>query len=341
MSHTTSAPQENGKKRHHFVPITYLEGFTDDRGRLQVYLADNGGPPKPIAPAQIAFRNYYYSQPTPDGGRDNNRLENLFSAEVEHFWPAAREAARTDSLDPESWARLHVMVASLRARVPAMRELIEGALAAQVRGIAAKMDREGRLPPMPEGFEDYFSKIDVSIDPHRSLHAMPSILQSTNSVIMGLGFEILHNQTSTPFITSDNPVCFYDPRLPEAQRLPYNLDRKPVRAELQFPIDSWTMLRGKTALKVHQRSRAPFSRTITDERVVRQLNRCTARYAYRISFARDRSSESTIARFADSSPVLNSKWLRIEGGDLFWMQTCFGPRPTLPKWKDRDLREEI
>lgn len=28
------------KKRHHYVPITYLDGFTDDRGRIQVYLCD-------------------------------------------------------------------------------------------------------------------------------------------------------------------------------------------------------------------------------------------------------------------------------------------------------------
>ncbi|WEK58810.1 MAG: DUF4238 domain-containing protein [Candidatus Brevundimonas phytovorans] len=333
MSQATSGSPKNEKKRHHFIPITYLEGFTDDRGRIQVYFADKGGEPQPIVPTEIAFRKYYYSQPTPDGGKNNNLLEDLFCSEVEQFWPAAREAARTNSITPESWSHLHVMVASLRARVPATRELIESALAAQVRGIAAKMDREGRLPPMPDGLDDIWSKIDVSIDPHQSIHAMPSILQSTNAVVMNLGFEILHNRTSTPFITSDNPVCFYDPRLPDSQRLPYNLDRKPERAELQFPIDSWTMLRGKTTLKGHQGSRGPFSRTITDESVVRRINRCTARYAYRMSFACDRTSETLITRFADRSPVLRSNWLEIEGGDLFWMQTQFGPRPTLPKWK--------
>ena len=282
-----------------------VEGFTDARKRLQVYLADLKGDPKPIAPSEIAFRNYYYSQPTPGGGRDNNLLEDLFSKEVEQFWPSVREATRTDTLDPHTWSRLHVMIASLRARVPAMRELIESALAEQVKGIAAKMDREGRLPPMPAGLEDIWSKINVSIDPHRSIHAMPAILQSTNTVIEGLGFEILHNRTSTPFITSDNPVAFYDPRLPEAQRLPYNLDRQPRRAELQFPIDSWTMLRGTTALKTHQGSSGPFSRTITDEAVIRRLNRCTARYAYRMAFACDRSSDSLIAR--DVTPRNSSR----------------------------------
>jgi hypothetical protein len=330
----TTNPRENEKKRHHFIPITYLEGFANHQGRVEVYFADKGGSPQPIAPAQIAFRKFYYSQPTPDGGRDNNILEDLFSSEVEQFWPSAREAARQYAIDPTAWSHLYLMVASLRARVPATRELIESALAAQVRGITAKLDREGRLPPAPDGLEDIWSKIDVSIDPHQSIHAMPAILQSTNSVIIDLGFEVLHNRTSTPFITSDNPVCFYGPRQPSTKQLPYNLDRKPVRAEFQFPIDSWTMLRGKTALKSHQGSQGPFSRTIKDESVVRRLNRCTARYAYRMSFACDRSSDSMIARFADHSPVLRSDWVRVEGGDLFWMQTEFGPRPTLPKWRD-------
>jgi hypothetical protein len=37
-----------------------------------------------------------------------------------------------------------------------------------------------------------------------------------------LGFEVLHNRSETPFITSDNPVCFYDPRVPFDERMPYD-----------------------------------------------------------------------------------------------------------------------
>lgn len=290
----------------------------------------------PIAPSQIAFQNYYYSQPKPCGGRDNNLVEDLFSQEVEQFWPAAKQAAVTDTLDPQTWSHLYLMIASLRARVPAMRELIEGALAQQVMGIAAKMDREGRLPPMPTELGDIWSTLSIAIDPHQSMHAMPAILESMNAVVNGMGFEVLHNRTALPFITSDNPVVFYDPRFPESRRKPYNLDRKPVRAELQFPIDASTLLRGATSLRERQGSGRPTSREIKDDAIVRRHNRNTARYAYRMAFARDRSADRMIGLFADQSPVLDAGWAKLGRSDLFWMQTKFGRRPQLPKWADDD-----
>lgn len=87
-------PTRPAKKRHHYVPVTYLEGFTGGGSRLQVYRCDAGGDPLSLAPNNIAFENYYYSQMSPEGERDDHRLEDLFSSEVETHWPAARAAAR-------------------------------------------------------------------------------------------------------------------------------------------------------------------------------------------------------------------------------------------------------
>lgn len=327
-----AGPDRPSKKRHHYVPITYLNGFTDTQGRLQVYRSDEVSEPLSISPSNIAFQNYYYSQPSPSGGRDDHLLEDLFSAEVETHWPAAREAARNDALTPEAWSRLYLMLASLRARVPATREMIESYLAATVRATADRLDREGRLPPMPPGLEDVWSKIDVAIDPHQSLHAIPQLLQSVNLVQDAVGFEVLHNRTSRPFITSDNPVAWFDPRVPEYLRRPYKLDRADLRAEMIFPIDSWTLLRGTNALRRRQGGR-PTSRLITDDAVVRRLNRTTAQYAYRLIFAQDRSSDRVARLFAPTSPVLKSDVLALGGKDLIWMEMIFGPRPRLPKWQ--------
>jgi len=327
-----AAVQRPTKKRHHFVPITYLNGFTDARGRLQVYRCDQNGPPLALSPNNIAFQNYYYSQPEPDGGRDDHLIEDLFSAEVESHWPDAREAARTDALTPISWSRLYLMLASLRARVPATREMVESSLAATVRETARRLDREGRLVPMPMGIEDAWSKIDVAIDPHQSLHAIPHILQSVNLIQEAVGFEVLHNRTGRPFITSDNPVAWFDPRVPEQRRQPYRIDRSDLGAELIFPIDSWTLLRGTSALRRRYGDR-PTSRSVTDEGVVRRLNRVTAQYAYRLMFAQDRSSDRLAKLYAPTSPILRSERQPV-AGDLICMKLVFGSRPSLPKWRD-------
>ncbi len=321
------------KKRHHFVPVTYLDGFTKG-GRLQVYMCDRPGPPLSLAPENIAYRNYYYSQPIPDGGRDNDRIENLFDNEVETHWPEAKAAAREDRLTPELWARLYLMLASLRARVPATREMIETALAAQVRVAHDKLEAAGRLPPKPQILQgDFWDKVHLSIDPHQSMHAMPQILESVNWVQQAVGFEILHNRTDRPFITSDNPVAWYDPTVPAAQRRPYKLDRTTMRTELIFPIDAWTLLRGTNVLKRRQAGGPPLSRDVTDEAVVRRLNRVTAQYAYRLAFGQDSSSERLIRHFAETSPVLRSTTHPVPKGVILWMDMVFGSRPSLPKWQ--------
>ena len=74
------------KKRHHYVPITYLNRFTDGGGRIYAYRKDDPAKSLHLRPSEIAFERYYYSQPLPEGGQDNNRLEDLFS-KIETAWP--------------------------------------------------------------------------------------------------------------------------------------------------------------------------------------------------------------------------------------------------------------
>ncbi len=74
------------KKRHHYIPKAYLNFFTDRDGKVFIHLKDE--PEKFIhqTPDNTGFHKYFYSQPLPDGGRDNNTLEGFFS-KVEDKWP--------------------------------------------------------------------------------------------------------------------------------------------------------------------------------------------------------------------------------------------------------------
>ena len=86
-------PPDPQKKRHHYVPICYLDGFTAAGGRIFAYRKDDPFPPLYLKPDEIAFERYYYSQPLLDGGRDNNTIENFFS-KIETTWPPIVERIR-------------------------------------------------------------------------------------------------------------------------------------------------------------------------------------------------------------------------------------------------------
>ena len=77
----------NEKKRHHYIPITYLNKFTDNERKIFAYRKGDPETAHHVRPDAIEFEKYYYSQPLSDGGRDNNTFENFFGT-TESTWNA-------------------------------------------------------------------------------------------------------------------------------------------------------------------------------------------------------------------------------------------------------------
>ena len=317
----------NEKKRHHYIPITYLNNFTDDARRITAYRKDNPVPPLHLAPSEIAFERYYYSQPLPDGGRDNNTLEDFFST-IEATWPALVAALRSGSTGAADFEALCTFMSLMRVRVPAVRDMIELSRAEQVKATVKMLDRQGKLPPKPDGFEDILDHVEVSIDPHQSLHAIPSLLNGFSYIIDQMSFEVVHNETAVSFLTSDNPVAYFDPTVGEGKVLPYQVRPPRGSIELLFPIDAETVLRGRTGRPDLRHAK------LTDRQMAKRINRFTARFGYRFVFARDRSHEELIAKFAATSPVLQSTTMPGPTGSFTFSECVFGPRPSKPKWVD-------
>ena len=201
------------KKRHHFVPKAYLKAFANQGGQVLVYRKDNPGRALPARPDTTQFERYYYSQPLPEGGHDNNALEDIF-CEVESAWPVLVERlARKESINDDIEPFIQ-FVALQRARVPAARDAFEAAFAATVKDTMKALVRNGKLSPPPLGFEDILDKVEVSIDPHQSIHAMPGLIKKIGELFDTVGLAIIHNTSDVPFLTSDNPVAWYDPSIP-------------------------------------------------------------------------------------------------------------------------------
>jgi hypothetical protein len=316
----------NTKKRHHFIPVTYLEKFTDPAGKVFAYQCDRPGDPLHIQPDNIGFERYYYAQPLPDGGRDTNRLEDFFSV-IEGSWTPLHRRLRKGEADATDIGALATFLTLTRVRVPAMREAVESMLARHVDLVAHDLDRQGLLPPKPPGAEHILDNMAVAIDPHQSLHAMPKLAQGFGRVLGNLCFEVLHNETGVRFITSDNPVAYFNPSIPELRVLPYVVTPPDGPIELLFPIDPDTMLRG------HVGSAPIRHAVLSDPQMAKRFNRLIARFAYRLMFASDRSADSVIAKHSKVSPIM--EFPPAAGTDEAKLNFTFGfgPRPKLPKWK--------
>jgi uncharacterized protein DUF4238 len=176
----------NEKKRHHYIPIAYLSAFADENGRVFAYRKDNRDePPLHVRPEEITFEKYYYSQPTPDGRRDNNTFEDFFSI-YETTWPALVRRLSSRTTVSEDLGELLTFIILMRVRVPATRDMVEMGLAERVKSTTRVLDRQGLLPPKPDGFEDILEHMAVSIDPHMSLHAIPTLSQGFEFLLRGL-----------------------------------------------------------------------------------------------------------------------------------------------------------
>lgn len=319
------------KKRHHYVPKAYLKFFCDEEGKVRMYLKDD--PDKVIhqAPDNVAFHKYYYSQPLPEGGMDHNALEDVFS-ELEAKWPPIVEKLQQRENVNDSLEDIFTFTALQRVRVPAARDASEQMLAELVKITARRLDAAGIFPPKPKGFEDILDHAEVAIDPHQSLHAMEHNLSGLGQVFDKIGLGALHNLTDIPFLTSDNPVIWFDPSIPESKMQPYVLQPDgPI--VLLFPVAPNLMIYGHSSMR-EKFAQIGFTHGELSERGrAKVMNRHVCRFAYKAVFAQEVGHEPLIRKYSNLSPTLRTNIIPHKGGEFVFYEHVFGERKRKPKWK--------
>lgn len=321
------------KKNHHYVPVTYLKAFRADDGMVSVYRKDAPERPYRQIPEEVGFRRYYYAQPLEGGGRDTNRLEDQFS-KLETKWPAivqqmSRAAPVNDKLED-----IFSFIALQRARVPAARDAAERMLAAFVTAETRQLQAAGKLPPPPKGFENILDHAVVSIDPHQSIHAMVDIIRAMGEVFNRIGLSVLRNLTDVEFVTSDNPVLYFDPAKSSDDMLPYTLQES-GDVVLMMPVSPALMIFGTSWDKSRFASEGLGYGDLDDVAKVKQMNETVIRFSYAAIFARSRPDLESIRKHAHLSPVLKAERVTRDGKHGIWLNNVFGAREPKPKWKDR------
>jgi len=319
------------KKRHHYVPKAYLKSFCDDEGKLYVYRKDEPEKVLHLSPDNTGFHKYFYSQPTPEGGVDHDKLEDFFS-EYEAKWPDIVKKLRARENVNDRLGDIYAFIGLQRARVPAARDACEKLLAETVKATTRQMAAAGALPLPPKGFENILDQVvDVAIDPHQSIHAMVHIIKGIGELLDKIGIGVLHNKTDAPFLTSDNPVIWFDPSLPEGEMRPYSvqLDGDIV---LMFPVAPDLMIYG------HSTKREQFARhglcygELGDVKIVEEMNRQICRFAYETVFASKSGFCELVKTCADTSPVIRTEAIPAPNGQFLLSQSVWGSRTRKPKW---------
>ena len=335
MAEPTTKPASAERKRHHFVSVTYLNAWASGPAeKLYAYRSDGASNPLHVRPDEIGFENYYYSQMLPDGTRDNDSFENLFGG-VETHWPAVMRALETRSLDRAILHRLYGMTTMMRTRVPAARNYNEEIMALEMRTGLKVFAEMGKLPEKLKRYERELDTVDIAIERQRTLGKMGEDMRRFADLTLRLGFEIFRNETDADFITSDNPVAYFDPS-DAGIRHPYINNEK---VELYFALSPKLMLHGANRLR--RFGQTPRFRSIAEVSKIRSINRITARFAYRFAFASDRSNDDLIALHSATSPVLDATVVRKPNEIQYHVGHRFGPRPDLLKFRPENCEGDL
>lgn len=334
MTTEDSHKQPGERKRHHFVSVTYLNSWAGEPGKLHAYRSDNQADPLYIRPKEIGFENYYYSQVREDGSRDNDSFEDLFGT-VETHWPRVLDSLNAEKFDRDCLHYLYAMMTMMRTRVPAARDYQESLMALETRTSFKAFADMGKLPEKMKRYENELDTVEVTIDRQRTLGTMIEDMRRFGDMTRLLGFEILRDDTGTGFLTSDNPVLYFDPSDPGI-RHPYIENS---RIELFFPLTPVHVLHGAT--RIQHLGQVPQVRGISDAKKIQKINRHTSRFAYRLAFARDRAHDQLVQRHAATSPVFTARVVRTPKKIDYHIAHKFAARPNLPAFKPENCEDDL
>lgn len=305
-------------KQHHYIPICYSKNFSDDRGFLS--LVDLWGDKKSFSskPKNVLKERYLYSQPLYSENRFDDSVERFFSNEVESSWtPIISRMRRKIDINQEDWAGFVRFISSMHIRVPSKRYAVIELLRESVFREVSQYDLD--MPDVPEEiFRRYrelvggsakdnpsikdlidVGMVRISIDPHRYISSMSRLVSSIILFSKGFSFgvpRVVHNETDVPFVSSDNPVCFYSGQSLKHVESPYRV-RYNRSFSFIFPISSKMILVNGCLAKGRN-----IHTSVDRVDFVRDVNRVVFKFANRFVFSGNRDALAGAAEFSDVCP---------------------------------------
>lgn len=320
----------SSNRRHHYVPVTYLKAWSGTDGKLRVFRKGEEMRTYCSVPERTGFEDYYYAFEDQQGNRNVHLLEEIFS-KAETQWPELLARIRGQEDMRGHMNDFLELVALQRGRVPAARDMYELMQSDNLISIAKMMSKRGMLPPPPVGAEDILERLEIAVDPTSSLKAISLVLEGCQRVFDLLNYGVVRNTSPVKYLTSDNPVIWFDPSQREARMRPYNVTPDgPI--ELLFPLAADLVLFGWTPRKGENLVDGIRYGTTDDRGAIDRVNRMVARFGYDAVFATNIEQADLIKQFSDQSPVVKSSTMPAVKGQYMIGQMVFGKRRQKAKW---------
>ena len=238
-----------------------------------------------------------YAQPVYAEARFTNAIEYFFSRTVESNWtPIFEKLGRKETIDQSDWENIVQFVCSMLVRVPLTFDAVVELLQESVqRSIAAEADsppdalvelyrkKMGEAGAKRVGLKELIDAemLLVDIDPHRCVTSMAQILGNIAIFQPGVSFgvpKILHNCTALPFLSSDNPVCFYGGPRDVKDMIPYTV-RSNSNFSFVFPLSSRMALVNSVFV-----SKREMHVEVCDRQLIADINKIVAKFSHRYVF---------------------------------------------------------
>lgn len=299
------------KKRHHYIPRFYLDGFVDPLNRPYIWVYEKGNPNIIKATAEnVAVRKHYYSFVTAVGHEDS--FEDIFGMIESEVAPIFRKIINHENLENEERSSFAYFLALIMMRVPKYRENVEKVTGEIIKratmlwashpedfkSMIKKFEKdEGSKTGMPvEELQDFIlsGEFDIVVKPQFSL-GMLDLVKHFAPIFHAMNWAFWE-ASDYMFVTSDTPLFYDDPTHDPGSVYGVGLLSKNI--EVTFPISKDLMLFATW--------NGPEGYIKVNNKKVKEFNRRMVISALRFVFAPLHSQDlnRTVQKYKDSSPMI-------------------------------------
>lgn len=302
------------KRRHHYIPRFYLEGFIDPVNEPYIWIYEKGNPTVRRATIDdIAVQKDYYSFIDIHGKKDTETYEDALAEVESKLAPAIKKIKDHENLTNEDKGAFAVFLGLTLTRVPNFRENIQkttGELLKAISMILAlnsnnfksyveKVENDtGEKIGMPlDDLRKFIleGKYNVHVDPQ---HSLPLLILAGNlaPIFCDMKWAFFKATDNDKFVTSDNPLFRVDPTYQEGLLSGMGLLNKNI--EVTLPIS-----KDLTFLGTWGKSEGYYQ---ADNDFIKEVNRRTIISALRFVFASQNSNElnKLVQKYKNNAPKM-------------------------------------
>jgi hypothetical protein len=205
-------------KRHHYLSISYQDGFTDETDGKISFINLKNGDRKRGFPINLAKENYLYTMSNPPPGSSSTFIENPILSDIDGSYPVLRDKLLAGGITPAERMELSIFVAHLRTRVPLYFEVVkEVGSDVIVKSLYEKFsgdsdlltkanEAEFDMTSLESFSEDASPIIFQNYEKDAVLRSFLNVAKDLSQFINDSNWDVLIAEQGA-FITSDRPVC--------------------------------------------------------------------------------------------------------------------------------------